>query len=63
MKEKIKSPRFMMCFVTAASALAYIAGALTIKNKTVKRTFFTIAGFMMGQFIVELVRKDTLEDE
>ena len=53
----------MMCFVTAASALAYIAGALTIKNKTVKRTFFTIAGFMMGQFIVELVRKDTLEDE
>ena len=63
MKEKIKNARFMVCFVTAASAIAYLAGALTIKNKTVKRTFFTVAGFMMGQFIVELIRKDTSEDE
>ena len=63
MKEKIKNARFMVCFVTAASALAYLAGALTIKNKTVKRTFFTISGFMIGQFIVELIRKDTSEDE
>ena len=63
MKEKIKNARYMVCFVTAVSAIAYLAGALTIKNKTVKRTFFTVAGFMMGQFIVELIRKDTSEDE
>ncbi|WP_028509447.1 hypothetical protein [Ruminococcus sp. NK3A76] len=63
MKEKIKNARFMVCFITAASALAYLAGALSIKNKTVKRTFFTVAGFMMGQFIVEFFRKDISEDE
>ena len=63
MKEIMKNAKFTVCFITAASAAAYIAGALTIKNKTVRRTFFTIAGFMTGQFIVELVRKDKSEDE
>ena len=63
MTEKIKNARFMVCFITAASALAYLAGALSIKNKPVKRTFFTVAGFMMRQFIVEFFRKDISEDE
>ena len=61
--ELVKKPVFMACFITLSSAIAYLLAAFTIGRVTkpstlLRRTFVSMAGFMVGQAIATAILGD-----